>query len=213
MTPPEIEIACCSAVRSINDFVDNDFHVRGPDWVRAWYEMSLSWSNTIPAYVVLPEGAVSRLVKTAEQSIEVFSLASFVVGTRVDCGAPLPALLREFASGYLKGTVQPPPGKPGRPRKNTWGRDWLVFDVVYDLVRSLDLPATQNAERSGKRAYEVTSSEIVEAAVIRSKLQPKLTRPQIEKIWHKPRLREEHHEQAMLYGLWRMDEANGIERS
>ncbi len=212
MIPREIELACNAAVRSIDEFVDRDFHCRGPDWVKHWYELGLDWSDTDPAYVVLPEGSIARLLTLAAASSEAFSLASFVVGTRLDCGAALPTPLRDFAAGYLKGTVQPPRGKPGRPRKNTWGRDWLVYDIVYELVRGSGLPATQNPERSGKRAYGVTASEIVAAAVVRSTLQPKLTREQIEKIWYKPGLREEHHELAMRRGLWRMDEANDIVR-
>ena len=56
-------------------------------------------------------------------------------------------------------------------------------------------------------------AQIVEEAVKRSKLNPKLGRKQIEKIWHRRGLKKEHHEFSMLHGLWRMDEISGIERT
>ena len=59
------------------------FYDRGPEWVKAWYSLSLDWSETDPEYVVYPKNAVGRLLRMAEKNRDVYDLALFVAGTRL----------------------------------------------------------------------------------------------------------------------------------
>lgn len=192
--------------------VASGFYNRGPQWVKAWYSLSLGWSDTDPEYVVFPEGAVTRLLEMAAVDCEVFDLAIFAAGTRLACGVDFNCALRGFASDYLKGNISPPKAGAGRPRKQTWGRDFIIIDAMRYLELSLEIPMTQNIRRTSERDHETTTSEIVEAAVDLSKLH-NLGRVQIEKIWARSQVRAEYEETKRLrYGSL-LDDANDIIRN
>jgi hypothetical protein len=211
MTPEEFTIARDSAVRTINRLVDNDFHMRGPNWVETWCDLSLDWSDGDPAYVVLPEYSIPKLFERATENAEIFSLATYVIGTRLACDAPLTDAMRIFASEFLKGNLKSPLGKAGRPIKNTWGRDFIIIEVVSRLAESSGLPIVQNPERNPKKRHETTVSEIIAAAVQLSQLHNH-TRGQIEKIWHRRDVQGRHRETYILEGLRLLDDANDIKR-
>jgi hypothetical protein len=211
MDAEELEIHRESTVRAINRHVAERFHENGPTWVKAWYSLSLDWSETSPYYVVLPRRSIPKLVDQARRDHDVFRLASFVVGTRIVASAALPDELQTFAAEYLMGELHPPPKKPGRPKTNTWGRDFILLTEMYDLERTLGLPVTQNRERSRQRRDVSSISEIVEEAV-RVSLLPNLSRTQIEKIWERRRDNEEYWEVLKLRNFSLLDTANGIER-
>jgi len=201
-----------STVDRINLLVANDFHSRGPQWVKAWYSLSLGWSETDPEYVVFPEGAVARLLEMAAVDREVFELATFAAGTRLACGADFNRELRDFVSEYLKGNISPPKAGAGRPRKQTWGRDFIIIDAMRYLGLSLEIPMTQNIIRKSKRDHETTASEIVEEAIGLSDLY-NLDRVQIERIWRRVKMQNEYEETIQLRNDSLLDDANDIVRS
>ncbi|NYI28208.1 hypothetical protein [Sulfitobacter geojensis] len=206
----EFEIEIQSTANEINKLVASGFYGQGPDWVKAWYGLSLDWSDTDPEYVVYPPKSIDLLLKQAESQLEMFNLATFVVGTRLACDADLDPKLREFAAEFLLGNFSPPKARPGRPSKQTWGRDFIVINAMSYLEMSRKGPMTQNNSRTSNRDHDTTASEIVEAAIGRSKL-PNLNRVQIEKIWARSRSRSEYNETRMLRDFYLLDEANDIE--
>ena len=207
----EFEIEIQSTANEINKLVASGFYDRGPDWVKAWYNLSLDWSDTDPEYVVYPPKSIDRLLQKAAGQLEIFNLATFVAGTRLACDADLDPKLRDFLVEFLLGNLSPPKAPAGRPSKQTWGRDFIVINAMSYLEMSRKGPMTQNISRTSDRDHDTTASEIVEAAIGRSKL-PNLNRVQIEKIWARSRSRDEYNETRMLRDFYLLDEANDIER-
>ncbi len=193
MTPKDNKIACNTVTRAIDMSVSNGFHSHGPDWVKTWYDLSMRWSEVDFGYVTFPEPAATRLVHKAKRNREIFYLAMFVAGTRLASDVDIPSELREFSSDFLKGNFSPPKAPVGRSRKESWGRDFIVVDVMSDLKLHLNIPMTQNRVRGDKKKHETTASEIVEYAVRSSNLR-NLTRLQIERIWGDKKKRREHRE-------------------
>ena len=212
MSPEDFEVAVASAIEHINRLVASGLYGRGPEWAKAWYSFNCDWSDTDPSYVVYPTGAIDRLLQSAKVKREVFDLAIFVAGTRLAAGSSLEPKLREFASGYLIGRIIPPKIPAGRPSKLTWGRDFILIDIMNYLQFSTQRPMSQNPYRKIDRDHDVTCSEIVEEAVKRSNL-TNLTRVQIEKVWARPKARDEHLNLIGLRDFALLDEANDINRS
>lgn len=212
MTSEDLEIAVHSTIDAIDRMVASGFYDRGPVWVKAWYSLSLDWSDTNPEYVKYPAEAIDRLLQQAQADRDIFNLATFVAGTRLACGVDLDPTLRDYVSKLLLGIHSPPKARAGRPSKHTWGRDFIIFDAMRYLDISLGISMTQNIERKGERDYETTSSEIVETAVHSSSLR-NLTRIQIEKIWASSKVREEYNETIKFRDFYLLDDANDIERS
>ena len=207
----DFEIDIQSTTKEINRLLSNGFVDKGPDWVKTWYELSLDWSDTDPQYVMYPSAAIPRLLEISAESREVFELALFIASTRIACEKELHADLRNFISKFLLGEIQEPKPPSGRPVKNTWGRDYIVFRVMSYLELSLELQIGQNAERNNDKVFETTCSEIVEEAITRSKMQ-NLTRQQIQRIWLTAKARDEFKETQTLRDFHALDELNNIVR-
>lgn len=211
MSLEDFEVEVVSATEHINRLVASGLYDHGPEWAKAWYSYSFDWSDTDPSYVIYPTETIDRLLQGAKEKRDVFDLAIFVAGTRLAAGSDLDPKLREFASGYLIGRIIPPRIPSGRPTKSTWGRDFILIDIMHYLRQSTPLPMSQNPERKTERVHSVTCSEIVEEAVKRSNL-PNSSRVQIEKIWAREKARDEHMNLIMLRDFALLDEANDIDR-
>ena len=151
--------------------LSNGFYLAGPEWVKNWYSLSLTWSDTNPAYVMYPNSSVSRLLKKAHENRDVFNLTLFIAGTRLKEGIDLNEDLRGFVSNVLLGIAEIPKAPSGRPAKNTWGRDYIVYRVMSDLELSLGLAMGQNVQRDDDKEHKTSCSEIVEAAIARTGMQ------------------------------------------
>ena len=207
----EFEIEIQSTANEINKLVASGFYDRGPDWVKAWYNLSLDWSDTDPEYVVYPPKSIDRLLEKADRELEIFNLATFVAGTRLACDADLDPKLRDFVVEFLLGNLPPPKARSGRPSNQTLGRNFIVINAMSYLDISRKGPMTQNILRRSDRDHDTTASEIVEAAIGRSEL-TNLDRVQIEKIWSRLKFRREYNETLMLRDFYLLDDANDMER-
>lgn len=200
-----------SMVERINRHIENEVLEHGPDWTKSWYQFSLAWAHVECSYIVIPPERLPGFVAKAKESSEVFDLAMFVSGTRLRCGVSIPGDLLELVSDYLMGKASRPPLGRGRPSKNTWGRDFVLIDVMSYFEMTTDHPLTQNRERGASRNHQVSISEIVERAVRISKL-PNLSRIQIEKIWGNREKRSEYEKACELETYVDLDDANEIVR-
>ena len=190
------------------------FYDRGPEWVKAWYSLSLDWSETDPEYVVYPKNAVGRLLRMAEKNRDVYDLALFVAGTRLAVAVQLHDDLRQFISRVLTGQISPPNRPAGRPKSATWNRNFIIIDAMSYLELSLQIPMTKNANPKIRASVEPTSisaSDILAEAITHTDL-PNQTRKQIDKIWARPENRKSYQEAMNLHLDSLLDEMNDIVR-
>lgn len=186
-----------SASEEAKYLVSCGFLANGREWISAWYNHDLKWSDEGSGYVTIPIKSLDNFVLEARRSPEVFSLAKFVVGTRMEQQAEVPEPLRTLMSDYLKGVFPVPKGKKGR--KRNWGRDTIIIRVMNSILLSQDIPATANLNQKGAKNRTESASELMVEALKDVPEIGHMDRARIQKIWGS---REAPNESGDAYGMY-----------
>lgn len=186
MKPKKPQLEFAKAL--IADFARCRFLDHGPDWVRTWFNFGLRWSDgpfgaendpDAMAYVRIPDQNVDAFVSRARQSKPALDALLFLVGTRLRAGHPIPAEIAALAGEHL---VQPLGFNPSHKPPRHWGRNYVIYHTMNELVFRYGVAPTKANKQLGVRDTQPSASEIVARASQDSEL-PEVKVSTAQKVW------------------------------
>lgn len=172
----------------IGDFARCGFLDHGPGWVQTWFDFALRWSDgpfgaeRVPdavAFVQIPDQNIDEFVARARQSEPALGALLFLVGTRLRAAEPIPGEISALAGEHLVHPLEFPPTH--NPPKH-WGRNYVIYHTMNELVFRYLIAPTMGSTQKGKRDTQPSAGEIVARASQDSEL-PEITVSTAQKIW------------------------------
>ncbi len=196
----QLKNATSGAVNDIEYLISCKFLENSFDWTCAWYEHDLKWSDGSSGYLTIPEHEVEPFAKACQSNYEVWKLAKYFAGTRLEYNVEVPQPIKNVIVTYLKGEGETPPKKTGR--RDFKGRDFIIVRVMRMLLDSYEIQATANRHPLGKRIRTKSASAIISEASFSKVLSEtkigEISEERISKIWGSTAVQERH---DLLLGL------------
>lgn len=192
---------CEFATRIVDGMVDSHLVKHGPEWIRAWYQLRLSWSETEPEYVLLSPWHLRDFARRAQTEPDVFDLCLFASGTRLRAGVHVPKPLGQVVASYLENPRTRPRRNPGPGRDRNWSRNFIIFALLEELMQQHDdLPVGKNRDRWGIRGKKTHLADIASKGIKESRLR-NVEATEIQRVWENTALRAEYREVMKLFYL------------
>jgi hypothetical protein len=177
-----------AVARDLKQSLSDDFLDRGADWIKAWFEFDLKWSDGDSGFVTLPLTEVEPFATAAEANFEVLQLAKYVVGTRLRVGAEVPHQIGILVAPSLLEALPETERKNGDIR--TVSRDFVIIQMMNRLVDDDGFEATRGLETPDDETRDMKASEFIFEA-LKEKGLKNMPLSTIQTIWARKKNRSE----------------------
>ena len=119
---------------------------RGPNNSALWAALGIVWTTTSDGHrqgYRVSEEAGHYLHHMARRCPDTYLLAVDLACQYIGTGIAMPTGLRDFVCGVLFGYLQCPKRR-GRDRAKNWTRDYVIFEMLEELVERFGVRPTRN---------------------------------------------------------------------